>query len=362
MGRTVLIMKQNKSRRDEDMIKIKYAILLTTMTAFLLLLIGCNSVATLLITADSYNNPKNNAFKYQVYFEEFYGNVKLSEDNTPSVKCSSLELFKNPKICNYHEVELSNDAITPNTDYGGGQPYEKFRPLFYQLSRFFVDLICREVVFNWRVARTRDERNNEHIAVGFIRYFNISRQDLIRANDEKLQFFIEQGLYPANSASFELLPIDLIFSFDNERINRYFLWENSPVVYDFGMGLEIGRHRPLFYHMPAPFVNLVGREIFIEWRHARSQEERENESIAVSFVRDFNISREDFERANEELRQAWERSMVWERAAITGEMSSRHELYDVDLIFSMDNETINNFFLWENSPFENERAWGEANR
>ena len=31
------------------------------------------------------------------------------------------------------------------------------------------------------------------------------------------------------SSMYEIYPIDLIFTFDNELINDYFLWENSPI-------------------------------------------------------------------------------------------------------------------------------------
>ena len=233
---------------------------------------------------------------------------------------------------------------------------DRFRPRFYGLTIHFVELVGRETYARWLDSRSRDEMNNEHVAVGFIRHFNISKEDFTRANEHLRQFVKTYWDYPQICATFELMPIDLIFSFDNDRINRYFLWENSPIARHFGIGMEIGRHRPLFYNMPAPFVNLVGRETFIEWRHARCQIERENESIAVSFVRYFNISREDFERANEEMRQ------IWTRGHYFAEHSSRHELYPVDLIFSMDNEAISNFFLWENSPAQHERTWGATDR
>ena len=113
-----------------------------------------------------------------------------------------------------------------------------------------------------------------------------------------------------------------------------------------------GRFRLRHSSLPGTFADLVGRDAFWDWYNARCAEERENESIAVSFVRYFNISREDFERANEEFRQN-----VASVNISTAESSS-WELYPVDLIFTFDNERINEFFRWHNSPIVHEREWG----
>ena len=125
---------------------------------------------------------------------------------------------------------------------------------------------------------------------------------------------------------------------------------------DAGGSFERRRFRPIFYDLPAPFVDLIGTEIYLEWLQLRSPEERYNENIAVSFIRDFDISKEDFILANETLAQ------IWESIGVSANENSSFELYPVDLIFSFDNNAINEFFLWENSPAEEERhLWGRAN-
>jgi len=124
---------------------------------------------------------------------------------------------------------------------------------------------------------------------------------------------------------------------------------DEAVDYSFGADGDfyIGRFRPIFYNLPGPFVHLVGPEVYHSWHSARSTEEHENENVAVSFIKYFDISREDFERANRE----WEQSIInW---GDTPNDRSRNELYLVDLIFTFDNKTINNFFAWEGSIF----AW-----
>jgi len=261
---------------------------------------------------------------------------------------------------NYEDIkayeEMNLQAYEPSSDWGGGSPYylERHRPLFYDMTYPFAGLVGGGDVFDaWLLSRSQEERGSEHVAVSFIRYFNISREDFERANEQMRRSWESWNFPSLEFAHFEIYDVDLIFSFDNERINEYFLWENSPFMSDFGKGMERGDFRPLFYNMPAPFANLVGREVFIEWRRSRSPEEIANENIAVSFIRYFDISRVDFTRANEEVR------LFWERELFTPEQSSTFETYPVDLIFTFDNARINEYFLWENSPAPHERGWGQ---
>jgi len=123
-----------------------------------------------------------------------------------------------------------------------------------------------------------------------------------------------------------------------------FLEEGGHYIGDW----DLGRFRPMFYHLPYHFVNLVDQNNFHIWERLRSNEEFHNESVAVAFVRDFNISREDFERANEKWRS------FTESRRRSPEDFSQSEIYPVDLIFSFDNERINEFFLWENSIYAHE--------
>ena len=111
-----------------------------------------------------------------------------------------------------------------------------------------------------------------------------------------------------------------------------------------GSHLYIGRFRDAFYSLPAPFIDLVGWELHDPWCESRSPEERENESVIVSFIRYFNISREQVEQANEEMQRIAE---AW------GLVSNP---YPVDLIFTFDNERINDYFRWHNSPRVSERG------
>ena len=77
------------------------------------------------------------------------------------------------------------------------------------------------------------------MAVGFIRYFNVSREEFTRANEEKHRFLKEYWDYPMMCVTFELKPVDLIFTFYNELIIEFFLWENSSVPAERSLGRTV---------------------------------------------------------------------------------------------------------------------------
>jgi len=270
---------------------------------------------------------------------------------------------------------INSPAIT---DFGLGVERGNFRLLHYNMPAPFLELVGRERFINWRSNRTQDEIENENIALSFIRYFDITKEEFMYANDKFIRLTRdfntapilsgtdEDGYYfrvsniltfprgPFHGTRFEPYPVDLIFSFNNEAINEFFRWENSPSVFDFGKGMKIGQFRRLHYNMPSTFADLVGMKVFAEWRNNRSEYERANENIAVSFIRYFEISKEDFIAANDEFLE-----ILGPTACITVN-GTRFEPYPIDLIFTFDNEAINEFFRWENSPAEHERDWGAS--
>ena len=115
--------------------------------------------------------------------------------------------------------------------------------------------------------------------------------------------------------------------------------------HEIGCGSNVfEKYRPRYYTLPVPFVDLVGIDEYHNWHSARSPEESDNECVAVSFVKYFDITQREFERANEELRG------IWESVGASPEDGPSYETYPTELIFTFDNELINEYFLWENGP------------
>lgn len=307
--------------------------------------------------------PLNTPNDAQEIDEAIYPNYEKNDDDYVSLNMEEIEsldtddetviyvdsdvLIQEGKAIGYHEGSYY--------EYGGDFDPGRFRGLFYSLPAPFVDLIGRDAYFAWLDTRSQYEMDNINIAVSFIHDFNISREDFERANEElRIGWSRLEGATPNQNSSYEIYPVDIIFSFDNELINEYFLWENSPGMLDFGLGASAYDRRVLFYRIPPPFMELVGREAFIEWQRNRCPIERENESIAESFVRDFNISMRDFARVNNEVQAFWD-NRGW-----TAYDSSIWEVYNVELIFSMDSAAISEYFEWENSPSAYEREWAAS--
>lgn len=132
----------------------------------------------------------------------------------------------------------------------------------------------RDRYARWRRSRSDYEHENINAFMAFVKYFNISQTDLI-------------GLDLYDFHDFEYFPLDLIFTFNNELLQIYYLWENTPDPFIFGFTVDNISKRPLHYQMPPLFQELVGRELNVIWRHSRSDYERENENIAVGFINHF---------------------------------------------------------------------------
>lgn len=126
---------------------------------------------------------------------------------------------------------VSSSTPSPTEDNGfdiSGDDWEFgiYRPAYYSLNTFIAGLVDRDVYYEWMISRSPEEYNNECVAVAFVKHFNIPREDFERANEETRIFREEYDFI--DSPSFELYPVDLIYTFDNELINEYFLWENGP--------------------------------------------------------------------------------------------------------------------------------------
>jgi len=133
-------------------------------------------------------------------------------------------------------IGSSEQTPSENTGTGGEFTFERFRPIFYDLPYPFVNLVGKDVYLDWHFSRCPEERDNENVAVSFIRHFNISREAFAKANEQLRQNWASIGASPLDSSAYEIYPVDLIFTFDNELINEFFLWENSSIVEERGLG------------------------------------------------------------------------------------------------------------------------------
>ncbi len=118
-------------------------------------------------------------------------------------------------------------------DIGGGYiTSDKYRQRFYDVAYNFTLLVDREEYLEWKaeMAECREELKETMRMVKFIKHFNISKEDFEKANLELAKEIVEMGEKPTmrssdfeNQQVYEIYNADIIYTFDNEIINEYYL-------------------------------------------------------------------------------------------------------------------------------------------
>ncbi len=119
-------------------------------------------------------------------------------------------------------------------------------------------------------------------------------------------------------------------------------------------GVRTYKYRCKYYSVPYQFIMLVGKEAYDEWEDSFYVDNfyESEEMHMVSFIKHFNISREDFDKANEEnikvklsycdpIYPPYEYPENLENYRYEDELN---EVYDADLIYTFDNEKINAYY------------------
>lgn len=120
-------------------------------------------------------------------------------------------------------------------------------------------------------------------------------------------------------------------------------------------GVRAYKYRCKYYSVPYQFIMLVGKESYDQWEDSFYVDNfyESEEMHMVSFIKHFNISREDFDKANEEnirvlglsddrvIYPPYEYPENLESYRYEDELN---EVYDADLIYTFDNEKINAYY------------------
>jgi len=102
-------------------------------------------------------------------------------------------------------------------------------------------------------------------------------------------------------------------------------------------------YRYTYYVLEGKFSELVDdRSKVSSWLHKLDEgddwDKEPKEMLLVTFVKHFNIQREDFEKARERMKQA---NLKWGFDMLTED----YELPNTDVIYTFDNELINEYYL-----------------
>lgn len=130
----------------------------------------------------------------------------------------------------------------------------------------------------------------------------------------------------------------------------------TALMNDTGGGITtLTKYRSIYCSIPRPFANLVDLYEFEEWYDVVIENDPNKTEIMPMklFVQEFNISREEFDKAN----------LEWTKIIINGfhgtpmmnpqdfANQETDEVYNADIIYTFDDSLINNYYLSHEYPF-----------
>ena len=131
-----------------------------------------------------------------------------------------------------------------------------------------------------------------------------------------------------------------------------------------GADLLPRKYRNNYYQIPTFFSEIVDSDMFLKWEkeyYLNNYPDNTNIMVMVDFIKEFNISKEDFERANLEyahfIDETYSHICLDPQDYADQEMQ---EIYNTEIIYTFDNDVINEYYLGIDYPFLNEYKYVEA--
>lgn len=129
------------------------------------------------------------------------------------------------------------------TDIGGGTiSTRKYRVNYYDVPYQFVLIVGEEAYWEWDEQYNNENPDETNVMVmkNFIEYFDISRESFDKANLEWAKVILNKmGSQPnmnpkdfANQETDEVYNADIIYTFNNEIINEYYISGYYPYIYE----------------------------------------------------------------------------------------------------------------------------------
>ena len=131
-----------------------------------------------------------------------------------------------------------------------------------------------------------------------------------------------------------------------------------------GSDLILHKYRQNYYTIPAPFGDIVNSEEFEKWYGdiLLLNPNETNKMIIKEFVLFFDVPKESFEKANLEWAKIVERDLHGKPIMNPQDFSNQEtdEIYNADIIYTFDDETINNYYLSHDYPYTFSDEYEEA--
>lgn len=137
----------------------------------------------------------------------------------------------------------------------------------------------------------------------------------------------------------------------------------SSTFEDVGGGvLKVHKYRAMFYSVPAPFVNLVGKEVFFAWRETIDATSTAETMVMSQFVQHFGITREQFDKANLEWAKGIRDDLDGVPCINPKDYANQitDEVFNADIIFTFDDDLIREYYLSPDYPYLYDIEFEEA--
>ena len=181
----------------------------------------------------------------------------VKENETTEKETTTQEQVTNelPSTEKATESHISESSTTQQGSVVGGSDDDyfgvrtlKYRYSYYRIPYQFIVLVGKEAFDEWEDSFYDDDfyEMEEMFMVSFIKHFNISREDFDKANAENLKVKLSycDPIYPPykypenldeyiyDNEAYEVYDADLIYTFDNEKINAYYTRPPQLIIED----------------------------------------------------------------------------------------------------------------------------------
>lgn len=132
---------------------------------------------------------------------------------------------------------------------------------------------------------------------------------------------------------------------------------------DVGGGImKVHKYRAMFYSVPAPFVNLIGKEVFFEWRETIDATSTAETMVMAQFIQHFGITREQFDKANLEWAKGVRDNLDGIPCINPKDYANQitDEIFNGDIIFTFDDDLIREYYLSPDYPYLYDIEFEEA--
>lgn len=182
-----------------------------------------------------------------------------------------------------------------SSDIGGGEiVQEKYRQCYYQIFYQLAQLVDPEELDAWEdeVYASDPDETNEMVVKLFIQHFNISKEEFERANLELAKALYLPGceimMNPkdyVNQEMYEIYNADIIYTFDDEIINEYYLSGEYPYIYpdEFEEAVERGEYTP-----QTVWVDVEELEAEIIAKYGETEQVENKEETQLTETTDFS--------------------------------------------------------------------------